>query len=200
MTHDHFAQKATTYDQGKDRVDNVAQIANAMLSEIHFSKSMHIMDFGSGTGLLLERIAPQVGRITAVDVSTAMNAQLRQKLSGLACDVEIIEMDLEKSRLDKKFDGIISSMTMHHIKNIRTMFERFHAMLNEGGFIAIADLESEDGTFHSEDTGVHHLGFGKADIAALAAAAGFKNVVTATVSIVHKPQGDYPVFLLTGQK
>jgi 2-polyprenyl-3-methyl-5-hydroxy-6-metoxy-1,4-benzoquinol methylase len=200
MATDHFASKANSYEQNKDRVDNVAQIANAMLGAIQFSKAMHIMDFGSGTGLLLERIAPHVSKITAVDVSTAMNAQLREKQNSLACDVEMLELDLEQSQIDAKFDGIISSMTMHHIRDVSGVLHKFHAMLNAGGFIAIADLDRENGSFHSEDTGVHHAGFDREAITKVAVAAGFKNVAIATVSVVHKPQGDFPVFLLTGTR
>src|SRR5690349_11612583 len=156
MTKDHFAPKAHSYEQNKDRVDNVANIADAILVRVPLNKSMHLMDFGSGTGLLLERIAPYVGKITAVDVSPSMNAQLREKLARLACEVEILEMDLAMSPLNRKFDGIISSMTMHHIKDVAAMFAKFHTLLNDGGFIAIADLDREDGDFHTEDTGVHH--------------------------------------------
>jgi cyclopropane fatty-acyl-phospholipid synthase-like methyltransferase len=198
MTIDHFAQKAGSYEQNKDRVDNVAQIASAMIDNIQFSKSMHIMDFGSGTGLLLERIAPHVGTITAVDVSKSMNAQLSDKLSRIDCELHMLELDLEKSQLEQKFDGIISSMTMHHIKDVTAMLGKFFAMLNDGGFIAIADLEREDGTFHKEDTGVHHAGFATEEIAKVAADIGFANVTIPIVSVVHKPQGDYPVFLLMG--
>jgi cyclopropane fatty-acyl-phospholipid synthase-like methyltransferase len=198
MTIDHFAQKAGSYEQNKDRVDNVAQIANAMIVKIPFAKPMHIMDFGSGTGLLLERIAPLVGRITAVDVSKSMNEQLREKQHRIGCELEMLELDLEVSTLNRKFDGIISSMTMHHIKDIPAMFNKFHAMLNDGGFVAIADLEREDGTFHTEDTGVHHFGFDRDAITQVASKAGFRNVALSTVSVVHKAQGDYPVFLLTG--
>jgi cyclopropane fatty-acyl-phospholipid synthase-like methyltransferase len=198
MTIDHFAHKAGSYEQDKDRVDNVAQIANAMIIGIRFTKSMHIMDFGSGTGLLLERIAPYVSKIAAVDVSASMNAQLREKQGRLGCDVQMLEIDLEKSQLDQKFDGIISSMTMHHIKDIPAMFDKFHAMLNDDGFIAIADLEREDGTFHSQDTGVHHSGFAQDEITKVASSAGFKNVAISTASVVRKSQGDYPVFLLIG--
>jgi cyclopropane fatty-acyl-phospholipid synthase-like methyltransferase len=198
MTIDHFAHKAGSYEQNKDRVDNVAQIANAMIGKIPFAKPMHIMDFGSGTGLLLERIAPLVSKITAVDVSKSMNEQLREKQSRIGCDVEMLELDLETSPLNRKFDGIISSMTMHHIKDIAAMFNKFHVLLNDGGFVAIADLEREDGTFHSEDTGVHHFGFDKDAIIKIASNAGFRNVALSTVSVVHKAQGDYPVFLLTG--
>ena len=200
MTSDHFAHKASTYEQNKDRVDNVAQIATAMIGRIHFDKTMHIVDFGSGTGLLLERIAPFVQTITAIDVSQSMNAQLRDKQARLPCDVEILEMDLEQTALRQTFDGIISSMTMHHIQDVPAMFEKFRTMLKEGGFIAIADLDREDGSFHSEDTGVHHFGFDQKEIATVAAKAGFKSISISTVSVVRKSQGEYPVFLLTATR
>ena len=200
MKNDYFEHKAGNYEQDKDRVTNVENIANSILNNVHFDKGMNIMDFGSGTGLLLERIAPFVGKITAVDISESMNNELESKRANLGCKLEIVEMDLTKSKLDKKFDGIVSSMTMHHIKDIKTMFIDFYSLLNENGFIAIADLDLEDGSFHTEDTGVFHFGFDREVFLNTAVAAGFRNVKITTASIDHRPQGDYPVFLLTGNK
>ena len=197
MNKDFFKNKAPSYDQVNHRVTNVANIADSMLNHIHFESDMSIMDFGSGTGLLLARIAPVVARICAVDISKSMNEQLAKKQASLSCELEIIEIDLSKSSLDRKFDGIISSMTMHHVDDIKTMFDKFHAMLTNGGFIAIADLEPEDGSFHSEDTGVFHCGFEREQLLNVVKNSGFNNIEITTVSIVHKPQGDYPVFLLT---
>ena len=197
MKIDHFASKAAVYEQNPARVDNVENIANAILNTISINKSMHIMDFGSGTGLLLERIAPHVAKISAVDVSIAMNAQLRAKEGSLGCEIEIIEIDLEKSDLNVKFDGIISSMTMHHIQNIDAMFVKFHAMMKDGGFIALADLESEDGSFHTENTGVHHFGFDKDTFAKSASAANFQKIKIQSASAIQKSYGNFPVFLLT---
>ena len=197
MSIDHFAEKAGSYEQNRSRVDNVENIANAILQSIQFDSAMQIMDFGSGTGLLLEKIAPSVNKITAVDVSSSMNEQLQAKLGNLACSVEILPVDLVQVTLERKFDGIISSMTMHHIADIDAMFRKFHAMVKEGGFIAISDLDLEDGSFHSEDTGVFHPGFDRNKFAAAAAAAGFTKVQLSTASVVHKPHRDFPVFLLT---
>lgn len=111
MSNDFFEHKASSYELNKNRVDNVDNIANSILKNVEFQKSMHLMDFGSGTGLLLERVAPLVGKITAVDISGSMNRQLEEKRSRLSCELEIVELDLEKSDIDRTFDGIISSMT-----------------------------------------------------------------------------------------
>lgn len=198
MTIDHFAHKAGNYEKDPNRVGNVQTIAGAILEAFDLDRSMHLMDFGSGTGLLLEGLAPHVGRFTAVDVSPSMHAQLRAKQSRLGCPLEIVEADLERVDLDRQFDGIVSSMTMHHIRDIDTMFGKFRAMLRDGGFVAIADLDREDGSFHSEDTGVHHLGFDRTAFAACATAAGFRQVRVSNASVVQKSGRGYPIFLLTG--
>lgn len=126
MNKDFFNHKANHYEQDKNRVNNVQNIADKVLHEVRFNKSMSIMDFGSGTGLLLEKITPFVKKITAVDMSPSMNAQLNQKKDCLDCEVEILEIDLVKTQLDREFDVIISSMTLHHIENISSLFKAFH--------------------------------------------------------------------------
>lgn len=199
MSRDYFAHKAASFDQNPARVDNVAAIAEALQATIRLDRSMHLMDFGSGTGLLLERVAPHVGKITAVDVSESMNRQLAEKIPQLGCPVDIRPVDLVQEAIDGPFDGIISSMTLHHVEDIGAIFRRFRAMLKDGGFIALADLDAEDGSFHSEDTGVFHNGFDRAAISRVAEEAGFGEVAVASASVVRKPQRDYPVFLLTGR-
>jgi 2-polyprenyl-3-methyl-5-hydroxy-6-metoxy-1,4-benzoquinol methylase len=200
MSTDYFQNKSKDYEKDKNRVNNVKNIAESIKQNISFHKSMHIMDFGSGTGLLLEEIAPLVNKITAVDISKAMNTELDSKRENLGCEIEIIETDLTKTELDKKFDGIMSSMTLHHVKNIQTLFIDFYSLLNENGFIAIADLDLEDGSFHTTDTGVFHLGFDRTEFLDYAKEAGFKNLKIMSASIDYKPQGQYPIFLLVGNK
>ncbi|HTN33046.1 MAG TPA: methyltransferase domain-containing protein [Marinobacter sp.] len=200
MSKDHFAHKAQTFEQNPDRVDNVTNIASAILDKVTLEPSMHLLDFGSGTGLLLERIAQHVGKITAVDISPSMNQQLKDKLEKLPCEVEIRELNLEKQTLADRFDGIISSMTMHHVQDVDAMFRRFHELVKPGGFIAIADLEKEDGSFHTENNGVFHSGFGRQEIISTALEAGFQNVEVGPASVIVKEGRGYPVFLLTASK
>lgn len=200
MERDFFEQKAGTYEQNKGRVDNVENIANAVINSTPLDKHMHLMDFGSGTGLLLERVAPFVGKITAVDVSKSMNEQLNAKRERVACELEIRDVDLESEDIDGGFDGIISSMTMHHVRDVEAMFRKFFSLLKAGGFIAISDLDKEDGSFHTEDTGVHHFGFDRKDMANAAKSAGFQDVTVFDASVVKKPHGDFGVFMLKASR
>jgi len=198
MNIDKFAYKAKNYEKEQRRVDNVVNIANKILEEIKFNKNWHIADFGSGTGLLLEQIAPFVSSIVAIDKSPSMNSVLSKK--QLPCKLTIKEIDITKNHIDDKFDAIISSMTIHHVKEVDKLFTTFYHMLKPNGYIALADLDSEDGSFHTIDTGVEHFGFDRIEFSALAKRAGFKNVKIQDASIVIKPYGEYSVFLLTAKK
>lgn len=197
---DFFAHKAQDYEKESRRVNNVRNIANGILNTFTYDKSMHIMDFGSGTGLLTGHIAPFVQKITAIDMSASMNDVLRNKIENYPCFLEVLEADLTKTTLDRSFDGIISSMTLHHIEDIEALFHKFYFMLNQNGTIALADLDKEDGSFHTENTGVHHFGFERDFIFNHAKNAGFKDINIDTVSIAQKPYGDFPIFLITARK
>ena len=200
MQNDHFFNKAHEYEKDIKRVENVLNIANSMKRNIIFDKSMHIMDFGSGTGLLLEQIAPLVNKITAIDISEAMNSELVLKKNDLKCTLEILQVDLTKTMIDLKFDGIISSMAIHHVKDILSLFCKFYELLNDGGFVAIADLDKEDGNFHTEDTGVYHFGFDHQELISEVEKAGFSDIKMVPASISYKPHGAFPVFLLHAYK
>ena len=197
---DFFKQKAENYEKETKKVDNVKNIAKLILKEMPYKRNMHLMDFGSGTGLLLSNIAPYVSKITAIDISESMSKVLRSKKDKIPCILEIKKIDLSKETLCEKFDGIISSMTIHHIKNIENIFKKFYDMLDTNGSIAIADLDLEDGSFHTEDTGVFHFGFNRDEFLAIAKKVGFKKLKIQTASTIEKPTGKYLVFLLTGVK
>ncbi len=200
---DYFAHKAKSYEENSKRVSNVQNIADGILKNITYSKDMHILDFGSGTGLLTQEIAPYVSSITAVDMSTAMNEVLSKKIESFPCSLEVLQIDITKEDYSNKLtniDGIISSMTIHHVQDTEDLLQKFYDMLNENGTIGLADLETENGSFHSEDTGVFHFGFDKDEFLNIAKKVGFKDLKVETISVASKPHGDFPIFLLTGRK
>ena len=205
MKQDLFAHKAQEYEANGQRVATVQGIGQHLLSAIALHGDMHLMDFGSGTGLLLEQLAPVVGKVTAVDVSAAMNQELERKRHRLPCELEILPLDLTAQPLDARlagacFDGIVSSLTLHHVADVPALLARFYTLLPPGGFIALADLDTEDGRFHSDMTGVFHAGFARESLAQWVTHAGFGEISFTTACQISKPQGNYPVFLLTARR
>ncbi len=197
---DLFANKSKSWDMNSKRVQNAKGIAKLIVKNIKLNKSMELMDFGAGTGLLSYFVAPYVKKIVAVDNSPSMLLEFESKCNEFVCETEVIEKDLSVETLERKFDGIISSMTIHHLEDIIALFSKLYAMLDEGGFIAIADLDAEDGSFHSDNTGVHHHGFDREALQLIAEEAGFKELKFDLASIIEKPHRTFSVFLLTAVK
>jgi hypothetical protein len=69
----------------------------------------------------------------------------------------------------------------------------------------LADLETEAGDFHDDNTGVHHFGFSSEELCAAFTDAGFADVRISVAYVVQKPVAagtlkDFPILLLTGRK
>jgi len=197
---DHFAHKSKTWNMNSKRVNNAKSIAELIVKNIKLNKSMELMDFGAGTGLLSFFIAPFVSKIVAVDNSPSMLKEFKNNCDEFLCQTEVIEKDLSTQMLDRTFDGIISSMTIHHLEDTKVLFSKLYNMLNKNGFIAIADLDSEDGSFHSHNAGVYHYGFDRELLEKIAKEVGFREISFETVSIIKKPHADFSVFLMRAVK
>ena len=200
MATDHFANKSKSWDMSSKRVQNAQSIATAIIANTTLNSDMRIMDFGAGTGLLSYFIAPHIDTIIAVDNSPSMLKEFHAKSSEFESKTEVLECDLSQEDIDQTFDGIISSMTIHHLEDTQALFTKLYAMLEEGGFIAIADLDTEDGSFHSDNTGVYHYGFDRAVLEQIATEAGFKEICFELASTIKKPHHDFTVFLMMGWK
>ncbi|MDD5406112.1 MAG: class I SAM-dependent methyltransferase [Sulfurovaceae bacterium] len=197
---DLFAHKSKNWDMSSMRVNNAKEISEIILKNIDINSSMELIDFGAGTGLLTYFIAPYVSKITAIDNSPTMLEEFKAKQSEFACKTDIIKTDIMSDDLKIKADGIISSMTMHHIEDIQSLLNKLYVMLNDNGFIAIADLDSEDGSFHGDNEGVYHFGFDREMLTNVAQKAGFINIKFETANIIEKPQANFTVFVMTAQK
>jgi len=194
-----FDTRAQNWDSGDIRVNGAKKIAQAIEQKITLSPEMEIIDFGVGTGLLGFEIAKRVKQVYGVDTSEGMLTKLKEKNSE---DLHIIplQQDIVQEPLEQTFDGLVSSMTLHHIENLEAFFQTIYKNIKEGGFIAIADLEEEDGTFHSDNTGVHHFGFDAQTLREIVQKSGFKNIQIENINTISKPHRDFGVFLLSAQK
>jgi len=200
MAVDNFAHKSKSWDMNSKRVKNAQAISDKIIAGVELKPTMKVMDFGAGTGLLSYFIAPFVDTIVAVDNSPSMLEKFKEKASEFDSKTRVLELDLSEVDIPEKFDGIISSMTIHHLEDTKALFQKFYNMLEEGGFMAIADLDSEDGTFHSDNRGVFHFGFNREELEQIALEVGFKNIHFELASTINKPHSDFTIFLMLGNR
>lgn len=197
---ERFNQAAEGWDNGEIRQNIAQSVFQTIASRIALLNSMNIMDFGAGTGLLSFKIAPMVHSVTGVDLSEKMLEQITAKNSD-SIHVRAVCQDIVSNPLHEQFHGIVSSMAMHHVEDTAALFETFYAHLKRDGFIAIADLEAEDGSFHTHgNEGVHHFGFERDSLRKMIEKAGFENVRFHHAYTVQKEIQNYPIFVVTAIK
>ncbi len=200
-----FDAAAKTWDQDAIKVDRARAIAAAILNRVPINTTTLALEYGAGTGLLGFALQPHVRHMVLADASLGMLTVARDKISATAVqNVSILALDLEKEPApDRRFDLLMMSMTLHHIADTRAILDKFYTLLQDGGYLCVADLDKEDGSFHG--TGFHgHHGFDRGELAALADSAGFININFDTVFYMQRRAGDalrtFPLFLMTAQR
>jgi SAM-dependent methyltransferase len=193
----YFDEKALEWDADERRRQLSSAIGSSILARIPLDDRMDVLDFGAGTGLISAHVAPRVNKIVAVDTSESMLAALaaKQELSG---KVEAVCADITKSPLGARFDLVISAMAMHHVPDTTELIQSFADHLKPCGRLALADLDTEDGSFHPDKAaGVFHHGFDRGKLQEILALCGFRDIHFFTAHTVIKDEKRYPVFLVT---
>jgi len=200
MMADLFEEKAKDWDANERRTKLSAAIGSSILQHVKLHDQMTVMDFGAGTGLITEQVAPKVKRVVAIDTSQAMLDKLAAK-PELKSRIDIICADIIENPIDTRFDLIMSAMTLHHVENTSLLIERFAEHLNANGIVALADLDKEDGSFHPANTqGVFHSGFDREALGAVLEKQGFREIEFFTAHTINGDEKDYPVFLVIARK
>lgn len=202
-----FDQKAAAWDENPMRVKLANDVADTIIREIRPTHDMDALDYGCGTGLVTLRLQPFVKNITGVDSSRGMLEVIEGKLKkqGLS-NVHTQFLDFEQGgKVEGKFHLVVSSMTLHHVKEPAVFLKQLYDLLAPEGYLGIADLDKEDGTFHDDNKGVLHFGFERVHLKGLLEETGFRDLRDVTATTVVKGIGgkvrrEFPVFLIIGRK
>ena len=200
-----FDERARDWDNDPAKVERARAVAEAMRRNLPLAPGMRCLEYGCGTGLLGFALHGEVGAIALADSSEGMLAVLREKFAAAgAANMTPRKLDLAVDSLpEDRFDLVFTLMVLHHVPDTAAVLRQFHALLGPGGWLAVCDLDAEDGTFH--DPGFDgHKGFDRAALAQKLEEMGFTEVraVTAYEVTRDSPAGRkvYPLFLLVGRK
>ena len=196
-----FDARAREWDKDKMHMERSVAIAAELEKMIPLNHSMKALEYGAGTGILSFLLKDRFSEITLMDNSQEMIKVCAEKTEyHKAKHIIPIWFDLERRNFDGKFDIVYNQMVLHHVNDFEGIINTFYSLLNPDGYLAIADLYPEDGSFHGIDVKVH-LGFDPDKLTEILKKAGFKNVEHKTCFEVKRESGKkFPVFLLVAQK
>jgi len=202
----NFDKVAATWDEKPQRRQVAEAVTSGITSYIPVNLESQVLEYGCGTGLCGLKLTSGIGHLTAADTSAGMLEEPRKKCQtlGLSNVTAVLISPNSWTLPQSAYDLVFSSMVLHHIEEIQVLLKNLQKALKPGGFLALADLEQEDGTFHDDSTGVAHFGFDSLALVTLLEQLGFINLKSQIIHTFLKQHGDeehaYPVFLITGQK
>lgn len=202
----NFDERAKDWDADPKKVERARQVAEQIRQMVSLSPEMKALEYGCGTGLLSFALQEDLGQITLADTSQGMLDVLTDKIKAAGVtNMHPVRLDLAEDTIPAaRYHVTYSLMTLHHIENTQDILRKFHALLEPNGILLIADLDKEDGSFHTDGTTDVHKGFARADLQAQVEKAGFNGVQFTTAHVITKKVGDkersFPVFLMSARK
>lgn len=205
----HFDAQATSYDDPEKarRAHEVAQaVVAAGAAAPGPTGTVRLLEYGAGTGLVTQALSTLVHGLSATlaDASSGMREVMEGKVASgaLPVDARIVHLDLEQEPAPaERFDLVVSSLVLHHVRDLDRVLAGFAELLDDGGHLCVADLDSEDGSFHETVHDFHgHDGFDRRELADRMRRAGFTQVSVADCTSIDKEGTTYAVFLATGRR
>ena len=207
MSESYFDKAAASWDDEPRRVHLMKALGAAILREARPSKTMDVLDYGCGTGLIGLFLLPHVRSVTGADNSPGMLDVLKKKIAeGGLNTMRTLRLDLENDPVpEDRLHMIVIGMAMHHIAGVDKTLDAFHTLLLPGGVLCIADLDTEPGTFHPASRPVPHNGFDREELKSRLAEHGFAESKDTTVTTFAKPvegggEQEFSMFLITARR
>lgn len=196
-----FDIKAKTWDT-EDRILRAEEISKEIIKDLDLPKESKVMEFGCGTGLISFNYKELFDDITLIDSSQVMIDVVNEKIEKLqASNMKAFCMDFTKGeRPLEKFDFIYNSMVLHHIPDTKSIVFDFYKRLNKKGLLSIVDLDTEDGSFHSNDNFNGHKGFSQEELTNLLMETGFEIIESKSFYKINKNDKKYTLFVIKAIK
>ena len=135
-----------------------------------------VADLGCGTGQTTAALAPFVGRVIAVDESSAMLAAARRRL------VDRDQVEVRSGRLedlpidDAELDAAILSLVLHFVVDPAAVFAEAARTIRPGGRLLVVDMVPHEREDYRSTMGHLWLGFDATQLTEWLERAGFGDV------------------------
>jgi ArsR family transcriptional regulator len=121
-------------------------VEDALLRSLPEAGLGRLLDIGTGTGRLLEVLAPRVTAAVGIDASRAMLALARSRLArpGLMhCSVRLADM-YRLPMTEPVFDTVVLQMVLHYAEDPAGALTEAARVLRPGGLLLVVDLALHD--------------------------------------------------------
>lgn len=170
----YFRARAGDWDRLRALHIDEAEVERAMLEAIGEGPFDRLLDLGTGTGRVLELLAPRVGRGVGIDLSHEMLSFARAKLEKAGhghCQVrhgDLYALPFEAA----SFDLVTIHQVLHYLDDPARAVAEAARMLRPAGKLLIVDFAPHELEFLRQEQAHRRLGFADGEVTRWIAAAG----------------------------
>lgn len=171
---DYFTENAARWDDIRGLHVDEAEVERALLAAFAGRKVRELVDMGTGTGRVLELLAPGIERGIGIDLSREMLAVARANLerAGLShCMVrqgDVTQLPLPAASAD----AVTIHQVLHYAADPAALVAEAARVLRPGGLLVVVDFAPHDQESLRDQHAHRRLGFADAEVAGWLRAAG----------------------------
>ena len=174
----YFAERAADWDKIRALHAPEERVEAALVAMIGDRPFRDLLDLGTGTGRMLELLAPRAARAVGVDQSAAMLALARSRMdeAGLR-HVLLRQGDIYAPPVEpNSYDLVVIHQVLHFLDDPARALKEAARALRAGGRLAVVDFDAHQEEFLRADFAHRRLGFPLAEIEGYLAEAGLVEI------------------------
>ena len=186
----HRAQEAAAYFRANapqwERIRSLhvpeADVERLIVRLLEQERLDYVLDAGTGTGRMLELLAPHIKRGIGIDVSPEMLAIARDRLGNAGafnCQVRrgyVYRLPFADGEAKSGFDAVLFHQVLHYLDDPQAALREAIRVLKPGGRIMIVDFAPHDLEFLRKEHAHRRLGFSEHEVQGWFKLAGLKPV------------------------
>ena len=169
-----FRNTAGEWDRVRDEILGPSRHADHLVGLVGTGGT--VVDLGTGTGVLLEKIGRVADRVIGVDASAEMLEQARRRIESEDLgNTELRLGTLEHLPIsDGEADTMVANLVLHHVADVPSVLRDIRRGLAPGGRLLVADLEEHEHETVLSCLGARWPGFRPDELSRWLTAAGFR--------------------------
>lgn len=197
----YFSRLAPEWDRIRSLHAPEAVVEAAALDALGSKPIRNLVDLGTGTGRMLQLLAPRAARTVGLDASHAMLSVARSNLekAGLR-GIELRQGDIYAPPFTRDtFDLVIIHQVLHYLDDPARAIREAARLVAPGGRILVVDFAPHKLEFLREAQAHRRLGFAPSQVAGWLDEAGLDCTLTREIAPPKKGEEQLTVSLWLGQ-
>ena len=200
----YFRENAAQWHRIRSLYVDEREVEAALIAIVAAAGPRDLLDIGTGTGRMLEILAPHAARALGIDQSREMLSVARVNLERAGLENASVRLgDMYQLALpDASFDAVVVHQVLHYADRPAAAIAEAARVLRAGGVFVLVDFAPHALEFLREEHAHRRLGFSDAEVAEWCRAAGLDPAVpqrlpgdplTVVIWTAHRPAANSTV-------